>query len=114
MQEKIREKWVLILPLVLVSLLAACGTTKIGDINRNPGSYAGKEITISGRVTTSVGFMKRGAFEVDDGTGKMWVLSDRFGVPSQDSSVQVTGTVQAGATVGDRSFGTVLRETRPR
>ena len=114
MQEKMRKISLLICPVLLVLLLAACGTTRIGDINRDPGRYAGKEITISGHVTSSVGIFQQGAFEVDDGTGKMWVLSDRFGVPAQDASVKVTGTVSVGATVGGQSYGTLLRETRPR
>lgn len=104
----------LLLSLLLALFLVACGTTKIADINRDPGRYEGKEVTISGKVTSSVGIFKQGAFEIDDGTGKMWVLSDSFGVPTQDASVKVTGTVQSGATVGGKSFGTVLRETRPR
>lgn len=114
MQAKMRRISLLTFPLLLVLFLAACGTTKIADVHRDPGRFAGKEVTISGKVTSSVGIMKQGAFEVDDGTGKMWVLSDRFGVPAQDASVKVTGTVQTGATVGGQSFGTVLRETKPR
>jgi hypothetical protein len=114
MQEKMRRISLFISPLLLALVLAACGTTKITDINHDPGRYEGKEITISGKVTSSVGIFKQGAFEVDDGTGKMWVLSDQFGVPAQDASVEVTGTVQTGATIGGESFGTVLRETRPR
>jgi hypothetical protein len=114
MHEKIRRTSLLISSLLLACFLIACGTTKIVDIDHDPGRYTGKEITISGRVTTSVGFLNRGAFEVDDGTGTIWVLSDRFGVPSQDTAVKVTGMVQSGATVGGETFGTVLRETRPR
>ena len=114
MREKIRKASLLISPLLLALVLAACGTTNIADINHDPARYAGKEITISGRVTSSVGIFQQGAFEVDDGTGKMWVLSERFGVPAQDASVKVTGTVQPGATLAGASYGTVLRETRPR
>lgn len=114
MPQRVRRTSLLLSPLLLAMFLAACGTTKIADINHDPGRYDGKEITISGKVTSSVGIFKHGAFEVDDGTGKMWVLSDKFGVPAQDASVKVTGTVQSGATVGGESFGTVLRETRPR
>jgi len=52
-----------------------------------------------------------GAYEVDDGTGRIWVLTDRGGVPGQDSRVQVTGRVSTGITFAGRSFGTVIRET---
>jgi hypothetical protein len=114
MREKMRKASLLFTPLLVALFLVACGTTKIADVNHDPGRYAGKEITISGRVSTSVGIFKQGAFEVDDGTGKMWVLSDQFGVPAQDASVKVTGTVESGATIAGQPFGTILRETRPR
>ncbi|MDE3136946.1 MAG: hypothetical protein KGL59_10260 [Acidobacteriota bacterium] len=114
MQEKMRRTSLLFSTLLAALFLVACGTTKIADVNHDPGRYAGKEITISGRVATSVGIFKQGAFEVDDGTGKMWVLSDQFGVPAQDTSVKVTGTVESGATIVGEALGTILRETRPR
>jgi hypothetical protein len=114
MQEKMRKASLFISPLLLALFLVACGTTKIADVNHDPGRFAGKEITISGRVSTSVGIFKQGAFEVDDGTGKIWVLSDQFGVPAQDSSVKVTGTVEPGATIAGQPLGTIMRETRPR
>ena len=114
MPEKIRKASLLISPLLLVLFLVACGTTKIADVNHDPGRFAGKEITISGRVSSSVGIFKQGAFEVDDGTGKIWVLSDRFGVPTQDASVKVTGTVESGATIAGQPLGTIMKETQPR
>jgi hypothetical protein len=114
MREKMRKAALLVSPLMLAVLLVACGTTRISDVNHDPGRYAGKEVTISGRVSTSVGIFKQGAFEVDDGTGKIWVLSDRFGVPAQDTSVKVSGTVETGATISGQPLGTILRETRPR
>src|SRR5437899_10215366 len=63
--------------------LVGCETTKIGDINRDPGRYAGKDVAISGQATESFGVLNEGAFEVDDGTGRIWVLSEGFGVPGK-------------------------------
>ena len=57
-------------------MLAACPTrTSIERINRDPGHFVGKEVAIAGRVTTSYGALGTGVFEVDDGTGRMWVYS---------------------------------------
>lgn len=99
---------------VLALALAGCESAKIADITRDPNHYAGKEVTIAGRVTNSFGLMSEGAFEIEDGTGHIWVLSGGYGVPSQGSRVAVTGRVQSGISFAGKSWGTVLRETRRR
>src|SRR3989441_5302553 len=45
----------LIWSVLVMIFLVGCETTKIGDINRDPGRYAGKDITISGQATESFG-----------------------------------------------------------
>lgn len=99
---------------LLLILVAGCNTAKIGDINRDPARYAGREVTISGRVINSFGALGEGAFELDDGTGSIWVLSEGFGVPGQGAHVGVTGRVEQGITFGGRGFGVALRETQRR
>ncbi len=95
--------------------LLGCPTrTSIANINSDPGKYAGKEVTIAGRVTSSFGAMGSGVFEVDDGTGRMWVYSQNYGVPNNGAKVAVTGQIQQGFSVGGRSFATVLKESEPR
>lgn len=114
MNRSIRTAGLLGMYALLGLLAVGCESVKISDINRDPGRYAEKEVTISGRVTNSFGALNEGAFEIDDGTGRMWVLSGGFGVPSKGAEVSVTGRVQSGVTFGERSFGTVLRETQRR
>jgi len=93
--------------------LAGCPQrVNIERINRDPGRFAGKEVTIAGRVINSFGAMGRGAFEIDDGTGRLWVFSDRYGIPGRDYGLAVTGRVQQGFSFGGRNFATILRETR--
>ncbi|HXN22642.1 MAG TPA: OB-fold nucleic acid binding domain-containing protein [Candidatus Dormibacteraeota bacterium] len=99
---------------VVLILLVGCESAKISDITRDPGHFSGKEVTIVGRVTNSFGALNEGAFEVEDGTGHMWVIAEGFGVPSQGSRVAVTGRVQSGFSFFGKSFGTVLRQTRRR
>lgn len=103
-------------PMVSLVLLAifmiGCVSAKIADIKRDPMRYAGKEVTIVGRVTNAVGAMSEGAFQIEDGTGNIWVIAEGFGVPSQGSRVAVTGRVQSGVSFFGKSFGTVLRQSR--
>ena len=92
-------------------LFTACPSqTNIAKINANPDRYRGKEVGIAGRVTDSYGAMGVGAYEIDDGTGKIWVAT-RLGVPSRGSRVGAKGYIHNGFNFAGRSFGTVMEET---
>ncbi|HKZ00618.1 MAG TPA: hypothetical protein VJ180_00165 [Pyrinomonadaceae bacterium] len=91
--------------------LTACPEqASIAKINADPGRYSKKEVSIVGRVTDSYGIPGYGAYEIDDGTGRLWVVTTRA-VPSRGSQVGAKGKVYSGLTWGGRSFGTVLEET---
>jgi hypothetical protein len=98
-----------------VLLLTACPSrTTISKINADPGRFYDKEVGIAGKVTESYGIpLLGGAYELDDDTGKIWVISKR-GVPSRGTRVGAKGRVQSGVTFGARSFGTVLIESERR
>jgi len=94
-------------------LLAACPPRRsIESINRDPARFRDHEVTIAGRVVNSFDVMGVAAFEIDDGTGRLWVYSNKFGVPGNESKVAVTGTIQQGFSLGGRNFAMILRETR--
>jgi hypothetical protein len=99
--------------LALLAFALGCNTSTISAINSDPARYMAKDVTITGQVITSFSAINQGAFEIDDGTGRLWVWSSGFGVPSQGARVVVTGRVQAGVAIGGRFFANVLRETRP-
>jgi hypothetical protein len=95
-------------------LLTACpNQTTISKINGDPGRYKDKEVAVVGRVTDSFGVMGTGAYEVDDGTGRIWVATQR-GVPARGSRIGVRGRVHGGLTVGGRTFGTIIEENERR
>jgi hypothetical protein len=92
-------------------LLTACPSqTNIAKINADPDRYRGKQVGIAGRVTDSYGVLGAGAYEIDDGTGKIWVATRR-GVPSKGSQVGAKGYVHNGFSFAGRNFGTVMEET---
>jgi len=96
-------------------LLAGCPEqTTIGRVLEDPGRYANKEVALRGTVSNSFGVLGQGAYELDDGTGKMWVIVERGGVPSKGARVRTAGTVISGATFGGRNFATALREKEHR
>jgi hypothetical protein len=97
--------------LAAVLLLTACpNQTTISRINADPARYRNKEVGIVGTVRDSYGVLGNGAYEIDDGTGRLWVVTRR-GVPSRGSRVGVKGHVYNGFQWGGRNFGTVLEET---
>jgi hypothetical protein len=100
--------------LASVLLLAGCPSTKIADIQKDPGKYMNKQITVSGKVTSSYGVLGMGMFQVNDGSGSIWVLSENYGVPGQGTNVDVTGQLVQTASFGGKNFSNVLRETKPR
>jgi hypothetical protein len=92
-------------------LLTACPSqTSISKINADPARYQGKEVGIAGTVTNSYGALGSGAYELDDGTGRIWVATTR-GIPARGARVGAKGYVHNGFTVAGRSFGTVMEET---
>ena len=92
-------------------LFTACPQHEtISKILADPGRYNNKEVGIAGRVTDSYGALNQGAYEIDDGTGRIWVVTRR-GVPSRGARVGAQGRVYNGFNFGGRNFGTVLEES---
>ena len=99
------------LVLAAVLLLTACPSqTTISKINADPARYRNKEVAIVGTVRDSYGALGQGAYEIDDGTGRLWVVTRR-GVPSRGARVGAKGHVYNGFNFGGRNYGTVLEET---
>lgn len=91
-------------------LLTACAArATIGELKADPGRYHNKDITVAGMVTESYGALGAGAYEIDDGSGTLWVIT-RQGVPGRGARVGVKGRLQTGVSIGGRTFGTVLVE----
>ena len=91
--------------------MTACPSqTTISKINSDPGRYRGKEVGIVGRVTDSYGVLGNGAYEIDDGTGRIWIATRR-GIPSRGTEIGTKGYVHNGFSFGGRSYGTVVEET---
>jgi hypothetical protein len=107
------KRTALVVAACLLSLLmTACDTQKIGDITADPGRFQGKEVSVAGRVTgISVGALNTGFYQIDDGTGKLYVLSESRGAPTQGAYVGVKGTIMPTFTFLGKNYATVLRES---
>jgi hypothetical protein len=92
-------------------VLAGCAPMTIGRINADPSRFRNQTVRVTGTVTTSVGLMGKGGYQIEDGTGKIFVISGS-GVPSRGSRVTVTGRVVPGAEVLGTAVGVTIREER--
>ena len=85
---------------VLALALVACRRTTINQILAEPGRYANQEVTVGGQVVKSVSLLGRGAYQIDDGTGTLWVAT-KPGAPRQGAKVAVTGRVRDVVNLGE-------------
>ena len=83
----------------------------IAEIERNPGRYQDKEVTIAGVVRDSYGVsipgtnIGGGAYKIDDGTGSIWVVVSDGNVPSKGSEIGIKGVVGSGVNFKGRNYG---------
>ena len=80
-------------------MMAGCEQKTVNEILADPGSFANKEVTVAGTVARSYSVLGKGAYEIDDGTGKLWIVSDK-GVPREGAKVAVKGTIRDGYNLG--------------
>jgi hypothetical protein len=86
--------------LVAASVVStACGARTINHVLADPARYRDREVKLSGAVTDSYSFVGQGAYQLDDNTGKLWIVSNR-GVPRRGARVTVKGTVREGFNLG--------------
>lgn len=98
--------------LILTLLISGCGFhTSISKIRYEPGKYEGKEVSIKGRVSETIGIplIQKGAYQVDDGSGKIWVLSQKRR-PSRGEKVTVKGKVKTGVSIRGYTLGLAIVE----
>jgi hypothetical protein len=100
----------------LAATVQACALSlrnpDIVDLQRHPGRYADRTVSISGVVTNSWGLplVPFRFYKVDDGTGEVTVLSQSARMPAKGERVRVKGRVQDVAVFGGRPLGLHIRE----
>jgi len=100
---------------ILGLFAVACERVRIGEINADPGRFLNKEIAVVGTVTQSIGAgigsFGAGVYQVDDGTGRIWVLAKSRGVPSKGTKIGVKGHVTQSVVFLGINYATILQES---
>ncbi len=100
MRLKGSQYWFMGIAVILALTMLACEQKTVNEIRADPGRYTNKEVAVVGNVVRSFSVLGRGAYEVDDGTGKLWIMSEK-GVPMQGTRVLVKGTIRDGYNLGE-------------
>ena len=83
-----------------VALTAAgCATKSIDSVLSDPSRYRDRQVQVAGEVVDSYSLLGRGVYRVRDGSGQLWVLSER-GVPRDGARVKVKGTIREPFNLG--------------
>jgi len=102
----------LLLPVLVAAVfLSACTSVRIANIKSDPNQFRNKTVRVNGKVTNSFGVLSMGFYEIEDSTGKIFVVSNQ-GVPSRGADVRVEGSVFSGAVVGGQALGIAIRESK--
>lgn len=104
---------IIFLSVLALSMFATpgCAATKISDILANSSQYEGKDLTISGTVGDTAALLGKGAYQLGDGSGNIWVVTSQP-PPQKGQSITTKGTIQSAFSLGGQSYGTVLVETQ--
>ena len=103
------RRWVLA---TTVFLLSCNGTTSIKTLLDDPQRFEGKTVRIVGEVRGSVGALGFGAYQVNDGTGTLSIVSEGGGTPRQGAKVGVEGTFRSAYTLGTQSVAVLVEKRR--
>ena len=100
--------------LAVMATMMACNTktTSIKNLLADPGKYDGKTVRIAGTVEQSIGALGYGAYEVQDQTGTIPVVTQGGGAPSRGTRVGVEGTFRAAYTLGTQSRAVIVEQKR--
>jgi len=109
------RKTTLIIVLVILGLaVIGCERERISTINSDPGRFLHKDVVVAGTVTQAIGAFNHGIYQVDDGTGVIWVYSSSHGAPSKGARVGVRGRIMPTISFLGINNATILQESERR
>jgi hypothetical protein len=97
---------------LLAGLGCRSGVTPIQTLLDDPARFDGQVVRIAGKVGLSAGALGYGAYQVDDGTGTLSVVSQGGGAPREGAEVGVEGTFKAVFTLGTKSVAVLMEKQR--
>lgn len=110
------KRTILVLALLAAGAFAAgCkggGTTEIKALLDDPARFDRTTVRIAGTVKSAIGVLGYGAYEVDDGTGTLPVVTNEGGAPREGATVGVEGEFRSAFTLGTKTAAVVVEKRR--
>jgi hypothetical protein len=102
----------LVICAVLIGILTAgCGTKPISEILAHPEHFRDNDVAIQGMIVSSFNISGIGsAYQVDDGTGRLWVFTRNRPAPPEHVHIYVGGRIETAITLGQRTLGIAMHE----
>ena len=99
---------------VLCLLSAGCkgSVTPIKTLLDDPGRYDHQTVRIAGTVGVAVGVLGYGAYQLDDGTGTLTVVTKVSGAPREGAKVGGEGEFRSGFTLGTETQAVLVESKR--
>jgi hypothetical protein len=100
--------------MLALTLAAGCksGVTTIKTLLDDPGRFDHKTVRISGTVGRSIGVLGYGAYQIDDGTGTLTVVTKTGGAPREGAQVGVEGEFRSAFTLGTETVAALMESKR--
>ena len=97
-----------------ISGLAACKTnvTPIKTLLDDPSRYDRKTVRIAGDVQEAAGVLGYGAYQLNDGTGTLAVVTSQGGAPRTGAKVGVEGEFRSAFTLGTNTAAVLMERRR--
>jgi hypothetical protein len=94
-------------------LLAGCaGVIPIKTLLDDPGHYDGRTVQVAGTVKGGVSILNVGTYQVDDGTGTLFVVTKEGGAPREGAKVAVRGEFKSAFTLGSETVAVLVEKDR--
>jgi len=113
-----RNPWKRLLLLAIAAAVsAACKDTRIHvdsikTLLDDPARFDHQPVRVAGDVTRSLGILGYGAYELDDGTGQIPIVTGQNGAPRSGARVGVEGEFRQGFTLGSSSVAAIVEKRR--
>jgi len=104
----------LLLALVALGLGACAPTVRIRDLLDQPQRYDGRTVKVEGTVTRSAGVFGTGAYQVDDGTGSIYVITQGQGVPREGARTKAKGVFRSVFSLAGRTIAAIVQGDQSR